>query len=101
MFLVRDKVVRSFNTKHQDTHSLWTTPPTDSNSELLTVPCGFVQLTRESNMSFGKGIRHTMGCDPLGFGEGRAALGCGGNSRCMAVGPRRTTPLHMYPEASW
>ena len=98
---VRNKVVCSFTTKHWATQSLWTTPPDNSNSELLTVPCEFVQLPRESTMSFGKGISHTMGCAPLGFGEVRAALGCGGNSQDMAVGPGNTTPPHMYPEASW
>ena len=101
VLLVRYKVVCSFATKHWATQSLWTTPPASSNSELLTVPCGFVQLTRESMMSLGKGIRHTIGCAPLGFGEGRAALGCGGNSRGMAVGTGSTRPLHMYPEALW
>ena len=98
---VRDKLVRSFTTKHWATQSMWTMPPANSNSELLTVPCGFVQLTRDFTMSFGKGIRHTMGCAPLGLWGGRAALGCGGNSQGMAVGPGSTTPPHMYPEASW
>ena len=98
---VRDNVVRSVTTKHCYTQSLCTTPPASSNSELLTVPCEFFQLTRESTMSLGKDIRHTMGCAPLGFGEGRAALGCGGNFRGMAVGPGSTTPPHMYPDASY
>ena len=97
---VRARVVRSFTTKHWATQSLCTTPPANSNSELLTVPCGFVQLTRDSTMSFGKGMLHTMGCAPAGLGEGRAALGCGGNFRGVAVGPGSPTPPHMYPEAS-
>ena len=98
---IRARVVRYFMTKHWATQSLWNTPPASSNSELLTVPCGFVQLTRDSMMSFGKGMRHTMGCAPVGLGEGRAALGCGGNVRGVAVGPGSTTPPHMYTEASW
>ena len=101
MLLVRDKVVRSFTKKHWATQSLWTTPPANSNSELLTVPCGFFQLTRDSTMFFGKGICHTLGCAPLGLGEGRAALGCGGNYRGMAFGPGSTTPPHMYSESLW
>ena len=101
MLSVRARVVRSFTKKHWASQSLWTTPPANYNSELLTFPCGFVQLTSYSTMSFGKGMRHTMGCAPVGVGEGRAALGCGGNSRGMAVGPGSTTPPHMYPEASW
>ena len=72
-----------------------------TDSELLTVPCGFVQLTRESTMSFGKGMRHTMGCAPVGLGEGRVELGCGGNVLGVAVGPGSTTAPHIYPEASW
>ena len=98
---VRNKVVRSFTTKHWATQSLWTTTPANSNSELLTVPCRFVQLTKDSTMSFGKGIRQTMGCAPLGLGEVRAALGCGGNYQGMVVGPGSTTPPHMYLEALW
>ena len=98
---VRARVVRSFTTKHWDTQSLWTKPPASSTSELLTVTCGFVQLTSDSTMSFGKGMRHTMGCAPVGLGEGRASLGCGGNVRGVAVGPGSTMPLHMYTEASW
>ena len=98
---VRDKVVRSFTTKQLATQSLWTTPPANSNSELLTVPCGFVQLTRDSTMPFGKGIRHTMWCAHVGLGEGRAALVCGGNYRGMSVVPGSTTPPFMYPEALW
>ena len=101
MLSVRDKVVRSFTTKHWATQSLWTMPPANYNSELLTVPCGFFQLTRDSTMSFGKGIQHTMVCAPVGLGECLAALGCGGNSRGMAVGPGITKPPHMYPEALW
>ena len=101
MLSVRARVVSSFTTKHWATQSLLTTPPTSSNSELLTVPCGFVQLTSDSTMFFGKGMRHTMGCAPVGLGEGRTALGCGGNVLGVAVGPRSTTPLHIYPEASW
>ena len=101
MLSVRARVVCSFTTKHWDTQSLWTTPPANSNSELLTVPCGFVQLTRGSTMSFGKGMRHTMGCAPVGLGEGRAALGCGRNSRGVAVDSGSTTPPHMYLETSW
>ena len=80
--------------------ALWTTAPASYNYELLTVPCAFVQLTRESTMSLGKGIHHTMGCAPLGFGDGRAALDYGGKLQGMEVGPGSTTPLHMYPEAS-
>ena len=101
MLSVRARVVRSFTTKHWATQSLWTTPPANSNSELLTVPCGFVQLTRDSTMSFGKGMRQNMWCYPVGLGEGRVALGCGGNFRGVAVGPGSTMPPHMYPEASW
>ena len=101
MLLVRDNMVRYFTTKHWATQSLWTTPPANSNSDLLTFPSGFVQLTRESTMSFGKDIHHTIGYAPLGFGEGRAALGCVGSYQGMAVGPGSTTPPHMYPEASW
>ena len=98
---VHAKVVCSFTIKYWATQSLWTTPPANSNSELLTVPCGFFQLTRDSTMSFGKGICHTMGCAPLGLGEGHEVLGCGGIYQGLAVGPGSTTPLHMYPEASW
>ena len=101
MLSVHAKVVRSFTIKYWSTQSLWTTPPANSNSELLTAPCGFVQLTRDSIMSFGKGMPHTIRCAPVGLGEGRAALGCGGNFRGVVVGPGSTTPPHMYPEASW
>ena len=101
MFSVRDKVVRFFTTNNWATQSLCTKPPANYNSELLTVPCGFFQLTRDSTMSFGKGICHTMGCAPLGLGEGHEVLGCGGIYQGLAVGPGSTTPLHMYPEASW
>ena len=88
---VRAMVVRYFTTKHWATQSLWNTPPAHSNSESLTVPCGFFQLTRDSTMSFGKGMRHTIECSPVGLGEGRAELGCGGNVRGVAVGPGSTT----------
>ena len=98
---VRARVVCYFTTKHWATQSLWTTPPDNSNSELLTVSSGVVQLTRDSSMSFGKGMRHTMGCAPVGLGEGRVALVYGLNFRGVEVGPCCTTPLHMYPEASW
>ena len=101
MLSVRARVVCSFTTKHWATQSLWTTPPANSNSELLTVPCGFVQLFRDSSMSFGKGMRHNMGFAPMGLGKGRSALGCGGNFRGVAVGPGSTTPPQIYPEASW
>ena len=69
---VHAKVVRSFTIKYWSTQSMWTMPPANSNSELLTIPCGFVQLTRDFTMSFGKGIRHTMGCAPLGLWGGGA-----------------------------
>ena len=98
---VRARVVRSFTTKHWATQSLWTTPPASSNSEMLNVPCGFVQLTSDSTMSFGKDMRDTMGCTPVGLGEGRAALGYGGSVCGVVVGPVSTTPPYMYPEASW
>ena len=98
---VRENVVRSVTTKYCATQSLCTTPPASSNSELLTVPCGFVQLTRESTISLGKGIYRTMGCAPLEFGEGCAALGCGSNFRGMDGGPGSTTLSHMYLDASW
>ena len=101
MLSVQDNVVLSVTKKNYATQSLWTTPPAISNSELLTAPCGFVQLTREYIMSLGKGIRHTMRCALLGFGDGCAALGCGGNLLGMAVGPGSTTPPHMYPEELW
>ena len=97
---VQDNVVRSVTTKHCATQSLWNTPPASSNSELLTVPRGFVQPTREYTISLGIGIRHTMVCALLGFGDGRAALGCGKNLQGIEVGPVITTPSHMYPEAS-
>ena len=61
MMSVRYNTVRSVSTKHIATQSLWMMPPASSNYELLTVPCGFVQLTRESTISFGKGVHHTMG----------------------------------------
>ena len=99
MLSVRARVVRSFTTKHWATQSLWTTPPASSNSELLTVLWGFVQLTRDSTIPFGKGMRHTMGCAPVGLGGGRAALGCGGNVIGVAVGPGSTMTPHIYPEA--
>ena len=60
----RARVVCSFTTKHWATQSLWTTPPASYNSELLTVSCVFFQLTNDSTMSFGKGMR------PCGVGGG-------------------------------
>ena len=98
---MRNKVARSFTTKHWTTQSLWTTPPASSNLELLTVPCGFVQLTRVSTISFWKVTHHTMDCAPLEFGEGHESLGCGGNYRGIAVGPGNTTTPFMYLGASW
>ena len=101
MLSVRDKMIRSFTTNHLATQLLWTTPPANSNSELLTVPYGFVQLNRDLLCPLGKAYATLWGVPPLGFGEGRAALVCGGNSRGMAIGTGSTTPPHMYPEASW
>ena len=59
------------------THTVWIIPPVSSNSELLTVPCGIVQLTRDSTTSFGKGALHNTMRSSVGFGDGCSALGCG------------------------
>ena len=56
--------------KHCATHSLWTTPHVSSNYELLTFPCGFVQLTRDSTILFWERRPPYYGVSPVGV-QGR------------------------------
>ena len=86
---------------HPRTHCAAPPPPASYKSELLMEPWGLVCDTRSFCISSGKAARHTMGCAVISSGDYGAALDYSCRTQGAVVSPGRTTPPHIYPDASW
>ena len=87
--------------KQSAMYAWWSTLSASSRLLLVTWPSGLPQDTIPAVMSAGKFACSTMGCAPAGSGYVAAALGCGWGFRGTRVGPKNTSPPHIYLEAPW
>ena len=98
MLFMWDSLVRLRMSELSTIHAWWSMLPAISRSLLSTWPSRLSQKTRCAIMSAGKCTRHAMGCDPAGYRDVSAALGCSWGVQGTAVGTGSTPPPHIYPE---